>query len=275
MPNYKKTRKPNPFKVKKEDTDAGNIKLSKKEKLEMDLPKSKRKIQEAKLTIIKVSTLSKEDREMEEMLLERKLNLNEMLSVKKEQKTIRSKKPAKINCKEADNCTTKEKRQRKPAKSISILSKKRLERLLERQKEEEAIRLIQALDSKKAKQEKAESKKERVLAIQLKSKEIEKANEEKKAKEEKEDKKPLMPKGAQRKLIRSLMNGRRDGKKNRQKDRIMTLRTSGREFLETYTTKKGQEKNRYIHIPNPEIRKTVVLDKTKPLPVFDKQKSEE
>ena len=272
MPNYKKKRKPNPLKIKKEGADASCLKLTRGEKLEMRLPESKRKIQESRVTKTKVSVISKEDREAKELMLERSLKLKEMLFIKKEEKTAKSKKPAKIICySEYEECekTLKNKREKKQIKPAKKLSEKKIERILAMKKWHEEIKETRSIAKKEAKKEKAMAKKERILQLQLKSKEINKA------KEDKPETKQSMQKGAPRKMLRSIINGRKDGRKNRQKDRIMTLRTSGREFLETYKTKKGQEKNRYIYIQNPEVRKVVILDKTKDLPIFEKQKSEE
>jgi hypothetical protein len=272
MPNYKKQRKPNPFKSKKMDELEGKIKPARGEKIEMKLPGNKRAIQKENLTVTSASTIKKEDRQLQELLLERPLTLKELIIVKKIQKTIVSKKPAKIKCEESEDVVIKERKPRKQTKGPKILSKKKLERMLNAQMKSEELESTKRLDIKKRKQEKAKAKKERVLTLQSKSKEIEK---EKAKKQSDEPIIPVMPKGAPRKFIRSAMNGRVNGRKNRQKNRIMTLRKSEREFLETYTTKKGKEKNRYVHIQNPEVRKVVVLDRTKPLPVFEKQKTEE
>ena len=265
----KKIRKPNRFKKKKGEVLPEKIKVTRKEKLDISLPENKRKIQESTHCKVKVSTLKEEQRQTQEILLERKLTLSELLSTKKKTITHKSKNPAKITCYNSYEETEVQKKDRKPPKRICLLTERRAKFLNARQQNEEAARILQSLNNKRNKEEKAESKKSRVAETQAKSKEIDKA------KEEKPEVIPFIPKGMPRKTLRSILNGRKDGRKNRQKDRIMVLRTKDREFLETYTTKKGIEKKRYIYIPNPEVRKVVVLDKTKPLPVFEKQKSED
>ena len=265
----KKIRKPNKF---KEQKNSVNIRISRGEKKEALIDFRKRSIQESNHKKLKVTIINEDDRKLEELVQSRKLKLEELLSIKTKEQKCRSRKPAKHKAEPLGKVKITDKKPKRAPKNIAILSERRTARLLEKQREAEAMRIIDALNNKKITEAKKAQKKERVEQARLKSATISKNEEKRKTKFEDTEKKPAN--ALARKSWRSLMNGRKNGHKNRQKNRIVEVREASKVPFGQYITKKGQEKNRYVRISNPAIRKVVVIDRTNDIKAFEKKEED-
>lgn len=266
----KKERQPNKFKDKNRPK---KIRIAKKEKKEFLLSYRRRKIQTSNHEKLKVVEMPEDTRKVNEILLERKLKLSELLTVKKEKPVKKSKKPAKHKAEQLGEVKITAKKPRRAPSKVWTMTERSKERLLEKQRKRKAVELIESLNKKAVAKAKKGERKPKIAQIRKKMAEI-KAKEEQKKKNF-EDLSQKTPGALPRKQWRMLMNGRKEGHKNRQKNRIIEVRKPAKILLSEYTTKKGQTKNRYISIANPELRKIVVVDRTSVLPKFEKENKAE
>lgn len=216
--------------------------------------------------------MSEDERKTFEILLERKLKLSELLTVKNVENKSKSNKPAKIKAETLGEVKLQPRKPKRAPSKVWSLTEKGVERLLEKQRKREAVEMLEALNQKAIANAKRKEKEERVKEMRSKAIQLYRAEQERKEKFEEEPKKPAN--ALPRKQWRLLLNGRKEGHKNRQKNRIVEVRKPSKVLYHEYTTKKGQLKNRYITINNPELRKIAVIDRTKILPKFEKQKEE-
>lgn len=263
----KKKRNPNKFKGVSSEW---KIRISKEEKKKLDIPYTKKTNDTKNLNVVKLKTLTAGDVEFERIVNNKRLKAQEIVTRKEIPVIEKSKKPNRVKVLPRE-IELKDERKKKAAKQKEITKEAKLkrEKAIAKVEEKTSNFLISAFAEKRKIEKRKERKARRTKELQLKNTAITSKISERKEKSTAKE----LKKSYNRKVVRAELNGRLNGRKIREKDRIVKVMAEPKRTLIgecekfSYFSQKTTKKNKYRHRKNKDatIRKVVVVSKIAPL----------